>query len=95
MSAEQFLEHQLAAERDMANVAGMTAINRRLGRLGVVEVDMTACDHGPGCEALAPVRGVVHKFTIHGARSTILALEQLADEIEAFRRTGRRLEPKG
>ena len=48
VSAEEFLERQLAAETDMANVPGMQSANRRLARLGVHDVDMTACDHGAG-----------------------------------------------
>ena len=78
----------------MANVAGMRSAHRRLARLGVQEVDLSSCDHGAGVRAIAPVRGVLHTFTVHGARDHLIALDQLCDEIEAFRRRGTILEPK-
>ena len=86
---------QASEEERLVLVQGnYSEIDVLLERLGVETVDLTVCDHGAGAAAIAPVAGVNHTFTVHGAKDPLTALDQLCDEIEAFRRRGRILEPK-
>ena len=73
----------------MGRVPGMAAAERRLARLGVEYVDLTHCDHGYGCEAVAAVGRARRRFRVHASPSPLAAVEQLADAVEHARRRAR------
>ena len=89
VSAEEFLEQRLAAETDMASVAGMASANRRLARLGVQEVDLSVCDHGCNAEAAIVIGSRRHTIKVHGQRDWVAAVDALADVADHLRMKNR------
>lgn len=72
-------------EQDMNAVAGMSAANRRLARMGVAAVDLSYCEHGHNAECTIHLGRSTAHVESHGNISPLAAVDDLVERVAALR----------